>query len=59
MSRAAARERLSMEACRQVMKAIYKWQQGHSLPTIDNLVALPAIFAVPIDAAVSTGDSGS
>ena len=30
-------------------QAIYKWQHGDSLPTIDNLVALSAIFSVPID----------
>ena len=31
-------------------QAIYKWQHGESLPTVDNLVALSAIFSVPIDA---------
>lgn len=31
-------------------QAIYKWQHGRSLPTVDNLVVLSAIFAVPIDA---------
>ena len=31
-------------------QAVYKWQHGRSLPTVDNLVALAAIFAVPIDA---------
>lgn len=30
-------------------QAIYKWQHGDSLPTVDNLVALSSIFAVPID----------
>lgn len=30
-------------------QAIYKWQQGLTLPTIDNLVALSAILGVPID----------
>ena len=30
-------------------QAIYKWQHGYSLPTVDNLVALSAIFSVPID----------
>ena len=30
-------------------QAIYKWQHGEYLPTLDNLVALAAIFAVPID----------
>lgn len=39
-------------------QAIYKWQQGQSLPTVDNLVALSAIFAVPIDAIIATSDRG-
>ena len=30
-------------------QAIYKWQHGVSLPTVDNLVALSAIFDVPVD----------
>ena len=32
---------------------IYKWQHGNSLPTVDNLVALSVIFAVPIDEIVA------
>ena len=36
-------------------QAIYKWQHGESLPTVDNLVALAAIFNVPIDAILITG----
>ena len=35
-------------------QAIYKWQHGESLPTVDNLVALSAIFAVPIDTILIT-----
>ena len=35
-------------------QAIYKWQHGESLPTVDNLVALSAIFSVPIDAILIT-----
>ena len=30
-------------------QAIYKWQQGTALPTIDNLVVLAAVFQVRID----------
>ena len=30
-------------------QAIYKWQQGLALPTIDNLVALAALLDVTID----------
>jgi len=36
-------------------QAIYKWQHGESLPTVDNLVALSVIFAVPIDTILITG----
>ena len=35
-------------------QAIYKWQQGATLPTVDNLVALSAIFAVPVEAILAT-----
>lgn len=30
-------------------QAIYKWQQGLALPTIDNLVALAALLGVTVD----------
>jgi len=30
-------------------QAIYKWQQGAALPTIDNLVVLAAILQVRLD----------
>lgn len=30
-------------------QAIYKWQQGAALPTIDNLVVLAAVLQVPLD----------
>lgn len=30
-------------------QAIYKWQQGTTMPTIDNLIALAAIFEVTVD----------
>jgi len=30
-------------------QAIYKWQQGAALPTIDNLVVLAAVLQVRID----------
>ena len=30
-------------------QAIYKWQQGVALPTIDNLVVLAAVLNVKID----------
>ena len=30
-------------------QAIYKWQNGQSLPTVDNLIVLAAVFHVRID----------
>ncbi len=30
-------------------QAIYKWQHGTAMPTIDNLVALAIIFGVTMD----------
>ena len=30
-------------------QAIYKWQHGTAMPTLDNLVALSLIFGVPMD----------
>ena len=30
-------------------QAIYKWQNGTALPTVDNLIVLAALFGVRID----------
>lgn len=30
-------------------QAVYKWQSGKSLPTVDNLFALSHLFGVPIE----------
>ena len=30
-------------------QAVYKWQRGDSLPTIDNLYALSRLFETPVD----------
>lgn len=30
-------------------QAIYKWQRGTAMPTVDNLVILAAVFGVMID----------
>ena len=32
-----------------IPQAIYKWQQGIALPTIDNLVVLAAVLHVKVD----------
>ena len=34
-------------------QAIYKWQHGAALPTIDNLVVLAAVFQVSMDEIVA------
>ena len=36
-------------------QAIYKWQQGLALPTIDNLVVLAALLGVTVDDILVTG----
>ena len=38
-------------------QAIYKWQRGIALPTIDNLVVLAAAFNVKVDDILIYGDS--
>ena len=30
-------------------QAVYKWQHGTAMPTLDNLVVLAAVFGVPMD----------
>lgn len=37
-------------------QAIYKWQRGMAMPTIDNLVVLAAVFGVTMDEIVVCGD---
>ncbi len=31
------------------VQAVYKWQRGDSLPTVDNLYALGKLFKTPVD----------
>ncbi len=33
-------------------QAIYKWQHGTAMPTVDNLVVLAAVLEVPMDAII-------
>lgn len=40
-------------------QAIYKWQHGAALPTIDNLVVLAAVFGVSIDAVLVLDTAGA
>ncbi|WP_367566596.1 helix-turn-helix transcriptional regulator [Lacrimispora sp.] len=35
-------------------QAIYKWQHGTALPTMDNMVVLAAVFNVKIDDVLAT-----
>ncbi|MBQ9387929.1 MAG: helix-turn-helix transcriptional regulator [Lachnospiraceae bacterium] len=37
---------------------VYKWQQGASMPAIDNLVILSAVLGVAIDDIVVLADAG-
>ena len=40
-------------------QAIYRWQRGVTLPTLDNLVVLAAVFGTTLDSIiVRTGDAG-
>lgn len=38
-------------------QALYKWQHGTALPTIDNLVVLASVLGVKIDDILITTDS--
>ena len=38
-------------------QAIYKWQHGAALPTIDNLVVLAAVFEVSLDEIIVIEDN--
>jgi transcriptional regulator with XRE-family HTH domain len=35
-------------------QAIYKWQHGTAMPTLDNLVVLAAVFGVTMDDIIVT-----
>ncbi len=37
-------------------QAIYKWQRGAAMPTVDNLVVLTAVFGVTVDQILVCGD---
>ncbi len=39
-------------------QAIYKWQRGTALPTVDNLVVLAAVFGVTVDKILILRNSG-
>ena len=40
-------------------QAIYKWQRGAALPTVDNLVVLAAVFGVRIEDILIFQDDGT
>ncbi len=40
-------------------QAIYKWQTGQCMPTIDNLVILSAVFDVTLDEMIVTESEGT
>ena len=37
-------------------QAIYKWQRGAAMPTLDNLVVLAAVFGVAMDDVIVCAD---
>ena len=37
-------------------QAIYKWQRGQAMPTLDNLVVLAAVLGVGLDDIIIVGD---
>ncbi|MBQ6388743.1 MAG: helix-turn-helix transcriptional regulator [Mogibacterium sp.] len=39
-------------------QAIYKWQNGNSMPTIDNLVILASVLGVTVDEILVTDGDG-
>lgn len=39
-------------------QAIYKWQQGAAMPTIDNLVVLSVVFGVSLDDIIVLENAG-
>jgi transcriptional regulator with XRE-family HTH domain len=39
-------------------QAVYKWQEGKSLPTVDNLVILSALFGVSMNDILVTRGQG-
>lgn len=40
-------------------QAIYKWQTGAALPTLDNLIVLAAVFRVRVDDILVIGNSAA
>ena len=40
-------------------QAIYKWQRGTAMPTVDNLVVLAAVFGVRIEDILVFRDDGT
>ena len=40
-------------------QAIYKWQRGEAMPTLDNLVVLAAVFGVSMDDIIIRTDASA
>ena len=40
-------------------QAIYKWQRGEAMPTLDNLVVLAAVFGVSMDDIIIRTDAST
>ena len=40
---------VSQALCLSDVQAVYRWQRGETLPSLDNLLMLGELFGVPID----------
>ncbi len=40
------------------LQAVYKWQRGESLPTVDNLFALSRLFETSVDSILVARENG-
>ena len=55
---------LSVQALQEIFgfstpQAIYKWQRGSALPTLDNMLILSAVFNTTIDAIVVRAEASA
>ncbi len=55
---------LSVQALQEIFgfstpQAIYKWQRGSALPTLDNMLILSAVFHTTMDAIVVRADTSA
>ena len=49
---------LSQTLCLSDVQAVYRWERGVTLPSLDNLVLLSQIFCVPLESILAIIDIG-